>query len=68
MVAENLSVLVHLMQQEISKIFRLHLDILIIVENGLRQPLLFLVRTKALSLQNEGSAYGIKKTYITWQT
>ena len=57
MVAENLSVLVHLMEQEISKIFRLHLDILIIVENGLRQPLLFLVRTKTLSLQNEGSAY-----------
>ena len=50
------------MQQEISKIFRLHLDILIIVENGLRQPLLFLVRTKTLSLQNEGSAYRIKKT------
>ena len=44
------------MQQEIGKIFWLHLYILVIVEDCLCQLLLLLVRTEALSLQYEGSA------------
>ena len=45
----------HLVQQEICKVFRLHLNIIVILEYRLRQLLLLLVSTEALGLQNESS-------------